>query len=175
MRNRFAVLAAIMAMPLATASAQNAAPRNVITIQPLNAVLTVYAGEFERAATKAVTWGVGATHWNVGDAGDEVSYTSGDLKIRYYASGAALHGFSFGVSAGFSNVGAKTTTGIDETASGASAGVLIEYQWLMGMKKNFAVALGAGAKRLMISEDDVSSGSFKGGYPTTRLSVGYAF
>lgn len=137
--------------------------------------MTVYSGEFERAATKAVTWGVGATHWNAGDPGDEASYTSGDLKLRYYASGAALHGFSFGVSAGFSNVGVKTTTGIDETHSGPSAGVLIEYQWLMGMKKNFAVALGAGAKRLMISESNVSSGSFTAGYPTARVSVGYAF
>jgi hypothetical protein len=175
MRNRFNLLAAIVALPVATATAQTAAPRNVVSIQPLSAVMTVYSGEFERAVGKAASWGVGATYWNAGDSGDEVTYSSGDFKLRYYPSGAALQGFAFGLSAGYSSVSGKSSTGVDESAGGPSAGILLEYQWLMGTKRNFALGLGAGAKMLMVSEDDVSSSNFTARYPTARVSVGYAF
>jgi hypothetical protein len=175
MRNRFALVAAIMAMPIAAAAAQNQIPRNVITIQPLTAMMTIFSGEFERSASKSVSWGVGATYWDAGDAGNAVKYSSGDFKLRYYPSGVALAGFSLGGSVGFSNVKGTSTTGADESAGGASLGVLLEYQWLMGTKRNFALALGAGAKTLMVDDKTISSSDFTAHYPTARVSVGYAF
>ena len=175
MQKRFALAAAFAAMPLMTAVAQSPAPRNVISLQPLSAMMTVYSGEFERQATKSVSWGVGATYWSAGDSGDEVNYTSGDLKLRYYPSGSALAGFSLGMSAGFSNVGAKSTSGVDESVGGPSIGILLEHQWLMGAKKSFALSLGGGAKMLMVNEDEVTNSTFTARYPTARVSIGYAF
>jgi uncharacterized protein DUF3575 len=177
MRNRVLAVAAAALMPFAAASAQaNAAPRNVLSIQPLNAMMTVYSGEYERAVGKSVTFGLGATYWGADDdTGDEASYTSGDVKLRFYPSGAALMGFSFGASAGYSSVSAtEGTTSTKSSESAPSFGVLLEYQWLMGVKKNFSVALGAGAKMLFI-EENTTNDNVIGRYPTARVSVGYAW
>lgn len=179
MRSRHIALAAIaatLALPIASASAQtNTVPNNVISIQPLNAIFTVYSGEYERRASQAVTFGFGGTHFSVGEEGvDDVTYTSGDIKLRYYPNGQALVGFSFGASLGYSSVsGRDYVAGVDQKASGMSAGVLLEYQWLMGTRRNVSVALGAGAKMLMVDENDVSNATAR--YPTARVSVGYAF
>jgi hypothetical protein len=174
MRNRFAVLVALMAAPLATVAAQDAAPRNVISIQPLSAMFTVFSGEFERGLTKAVSWGVGGTYFSIGDTGDEASYTSGDFKLRYYPQGAALNGFSLGGTVGYSNV--SETVGASNSSQGAPAiGLLLEYQWLMGSKKSFSMAMGAGAKAVMLNEDDFTGNEVTARYPTARVSIGYAW
>lgn len=51
----------------------------------------------------------------------------------------------------------------------------VVYQWLLGLQRNFAVALGAGAKAIFINDKDFSSADFIARYPTARISVGYAF
>ena len=53
--------------------------------------------------------------------------------------------------------------------------MLLEYQWLMGAKKSFALALGGGAKALIVNEDQVTNSTFTAHYPTARVSIGYAF
>ena len=183
MRNRALSLAAAMFFPLAvsaqeiTVSAEGVAgPSNVLSIQPLNAViLTMYSAEYERKTGGAVSVGVGGTYWDVGED-DNLTYASGDVKLRYYPQGTALQGFSFGGSVGFSSISATNTfDGTEESASGASIGILIEYQWLMGAKRNFALALGIGAKAVMVDEDEISSDDFIARYPTARISVGFAF
>lgn len=45
--------------------------------------------------------------------------------------------------------------------------------WLLGASKAFYVGLGLGAKRLFVDEKEVADVS--GGYPTARVSVGFAF
>ena len=176
MRNRFALMAAMIALPVATATAQNVAPRNVISIQPLNAMMTVFAGEYEHGLGKAASWGIGATYWDAGDESvSELKYSSADVKVRYYPQGTTLQGFSIGGSVGFTQ--AKETAGSTETSQSApSLGVLLEYQWLMGAKKSFSMSLGAGAKALFLDEDNFSSGGdFTARYPTARISIGYAW
>lgn len=177
MRNRVLILSAFALLPLATAPAQEIRPerRSVLSIQPLNAVFAAYSAEFEHAVGTAVTLGIGATYFNVGDGIDEVTYKSGDVKLRYYPNGTALMGFAFGVTGGYSGVSAVDFNGNKESASAPSLGVLLEYQWLLGLKRNFAVALGLGAKAIFINGDKFSSSDFVARYPTARVSVGYAF
>jgi|SRR5687767_8428373 len=182
MRNRVLSLAAVMFVPFAvfaqeiTVSPQEiSGPSNVLSIQPINAVLlTAWSAEYERKVGGAVTVGVGGTHWDVGEE-DDLTYASADLKLRYYPQGNALQGFAFGGTVGFSSISATSSDGTDESASGPSFGILIEYQWLMGVKRNFALALGVGAKSVMVDEDAISSDDFILRYPTARLSVGFAF
>jgi hypothetical protein len=162
--------------PFVSSSAQSADSKQVLSIQPLSLVFGFYSGEYERAASKAVTWGLGANYWSIGDSDDEVSYTSTEFKLRYYPEGQALRGFSFGGSAGLSSVkGASGSSGVRKTETVPSLGVLLEYQWLMGEKKNFSVALGAGAKALFIGADEYNSSDFTAKYPTARISVGLAW
>ena len=179
MRNRVLILAAMAVMPLAAASAQQvpapAAPHNVISIQPLNAVFTAYSAEYERQTGAAVTLGVGGTFFNIGDGIDEVTFKSADFKLRYYPNGTALMGFSFGGTAGFTSVSGTSFDGTKESASGPSLGVLLEYQWLLGVKHNFSVALGVGAKAVFVKDNQITSQDFAAKYPTARVSVGFAF
>ncbi len=179
MRNLVLILSAAALMPFAIASAQQVevvAPRNVISIQPINAVLTAYSAEYERQSGSAVTLGVGGTYFNAGSGVDEVTYKSADFKLRYYPNGTALMGFSFGGSAGFSSISGTDLNGNNATVSGPSLGILLEYQWLLGVKRNFAVALGAGAKAVYVKDNQfTSNNSFVTRYPTARISVGYAF
>jgi hypothetical protein len=193
MRNRVLTLAAAALIPSVAALAQEVpaappqvipaapaqqqvAPRNVISVQPINAVFEVYSVEYEHRLASAATLGVGGTYWNPGDEFDNLTYASGDIKLRYYPSGTALMGFAFGASLGFTKVSSTNNfDGSEESTSGPAFGVLLEYQWLLGVKRNFVVALGVGAKALMVKEEDISSGDFTARYPTARVSVGFAF
>lgn len=168
------VSAAAALTPIMSVAAQQAStPSNVISIQPLSAMMTVYSGEFERRVGQNVSLGFGGTYWAPGEDGEELTYTSGDVKLRYYPT-VALRGFSMGVSGGYTSV--KETIGTTENSQGApSFGALLEYQWLMGARSNVAVTLGAGAKMLFINEDDFSSGDFIARYPTARISIGWGF
>jgi uncharacterized protein DUF3575 len=193
MKNRVLTVAAAALIPFAVAPAQDTiavpaqsipaapaqqivAPHNVISIQPINAVFEVYSAEFEHQVASAASLAVGGTYWNPGDEFDDLTYTSGDLKLRYYPNGTALMGFSFGASVGYTKVTeTNTSDGTEQSTSGPTFGVLLEYQWLLGKTRNFAVALGVGAKALMVKEEDISSGDFTARYPTARVSVGFAF
>lgn len=175
---RILVIAVLWVAGARAANAQVApggsSPGQVISIQPLSAMLTVYAGEFERRLTPSVTIGIGGTYWNAGD--DEFTYTSGDVKLRYYPSAQALQGFAFGGSVGLTSVEANDENTQDSgSASGPNIGVLLEYSWLLGERRNFFVGLGAGAKALLISDDEFSDDSVTLRYPTARISVGFAF
>jgi hypothetical protein len=169
MIRRFVAIAGLVLAPLASAAGQSEARPNVFTIQPLNAVFQFYSAEYERAATKAVTWGLGGNYFT-GAFDDDLSYASGEFKLRFYPAGTALQGFSVGGALGFTRV-----NGTDDSVTGPSLGVLLEYQWLMGEKKNFAVALGVGAKALLIDDDAVGTNDFVARYPTARISVGWAY
>jgi len=187
MRNCVLVLAATGMMPFAAARAQQITaaappqpvfvvmPRNVLSIQPINAVFTDYSAEYERATRGAVTFGIGGTFFNVGDGVDEITYKSADVKLRYYPNGTALMGFSFGGTAGYSSVSGQDFDGTDQSASGPSLGILLEYQWLMGVQRNFSVALGVGAKAVFVKDNAFTSDNFLARYPTARVSVGFAF
>ena len=173
MRSLLLGAAAALSLPIVTAAAQGVAtPNNVISIQPLSAMMTVYSGEFERRVGQNVTFGVGGTFWDAGEDGEDVTYTSGDVKLRYYPT-AALRGFSVGVSGGYTNV-SETVGGAKSSQGAPSFGTLLEYQWLMGSRSNLAVTLGAGAKMLFLNEDDFGT-DVTARYPTARISIGWGF
>lgn len=181
MLKRFVIAAVCCALPLAAARAQaptaattatDTTYSRVLTIQPINLVLTIVAGEYEQKLGAATTWGIGTTYWDAGPIGGSGKYFSGEVKLRYYPDGTALRGFSVGGSAGLSNISGGNGS---STLSAPSLGVLLEYQWLLGKTKSFVVAIGGGAKVLIASPDRNSSGDFTLRYPTARVSIGFAF
>jgi hypothetical protein len=183
LRLQFAV-APLVALAVASTAldAQSAIPKQqVLSIQPISSIVGFYSGEYERVVSQSVTLGVGASYLDnfFGEnSGDDPHYLSTEAKLRFYPAAQPLRGFSFGVTAGFTRVsshetvcdfGCNTTR---STASGPSAGFQLDYSWLLGTKENFAVALGAGGKRLFISDQDTNATL---AYPTARISVGMAF
>ena len=174
MHPRLVTLAALIAFPVSMAGAQGEMPKQVLSIQPLTAVFGVFSGEYERAAGASVTWGLGATYWGSGFSGGDARYTSAEFKLRAYPNGVALDGFSVGGAVGFTSVSADDNAGSSGSVGGPTVGVLLEYQWLLGPKKEWTFALGVGAKALFINDDN-NSVDFTGKYPTARISFGYAW
>ena len=173
MRSLLLGAAAALSPIMSVAAQQSSSPSNVISIQPLSAMYTLYAGEFERRVGQNVTLGFGGTFVKTesDDNTQEASYTSGDIKLRYYP-GVALRGFSLGVSGGYSSV-SETITGTENTGGAPNFGVLLEYQWLLGARSNMAVTLGAGAKKLFVDDNDFVD--VFSTYPTGRISIGWGF
>lgn len=181
MRTRLlaSALASTIALAALSADALAQAPshgkQQVISIQPLSAMLTVYAGELERALSPTWTLGVGATHWDLDEDDADAAYLSGDLKLRYYPSGEALSGFSFGGSVGMTRVSEENDLdGSTASATGPTIGTMIEYSWLLNAQRSFYIGLGAGVKALFIDEDEFDD-DVTLRYPTVRFSVGWAF
>lgn len=175
MRKAFAVALAVLVLPVSVLVAQSEIPKQVLSVQPLGAVFGVFAGEYERAAGASVTWGIGATYWGSGFSGGGARYTSAEFKLRAYPNGVALNGFSVGGAVGYTSIsGNGNSYSSASTIGGPTFGVLLEYQWLLGPKKEWTFALGAGAKALFINDSNTSI-DFIGKYPTARVSVGYAW
>lgn len=169
-----AVLLAAATSPLGAQSA--ATPRTtVLSVQPLGLIFEFFSAEIEHALKPSMTVGLGGSYWN--GTGVGIRYTSGDLKLRYYPEGRALQGFAFGGQVGYTSITGQSTspsTATSEaTVSGPTIGVGLDYNWLLGASNAFYVGLGLGAKRLFVNTKDVEDVS--GGYPTARVSVGYAF
>lgn len=141
---------------------------NLVSFQPINAVLESYQAEYERTLSPTVTAGIGGNLWNPGSS----HYRSGDLKLRYYPNARALQGFSFGVSGGYARIASDDSN--DAIVHGATAGVLFEYNWLLGAEQNFHVGMGLGAKTIFGRHDDFIS-DVNWHYPTARISIGWAF
>lgn len=101
--------AAFAANPAAAqedASRVGIAPRQVISIQPVHAILGFYAGEYERAVAPTTTLGVTGAYFNWEG---ESRYASAEGLLRYYPSGDALDGLAFGMTLGPTRVVDRTT------------------------------------------------------------------
>lgn len=150
---------------------------NVLSINPFGFLFEWYNIEYERAFSSTASWSVGVGHINLGDEddGDETSYTSADIRLRYYPSAEAPTKFSAGIAFGYSRVSDEDpgVPGQDDFDA-LAVGIDLGYSWLLGRTRQFFIGTGIGAKRLFpIGDDDDDDETF--GYPTLRLSVGYAF
>jgi hypothetical protein len=169
--SRMLFAAALVAASSSAASAQTVEgtragmPRvNLISANPIGLLFEWYNGEFEHALSSTVSLAVSGSRFDF----DNANYTGVDGIARYYPSGRALRGFSFGLSAGFVNVDDDCDS-CDDDGSSATIGVRGDYVWILGRDQRFAVAAGIGAKRLL--NDNLGTE----GLPVGRLSIGYAW
>jgi hypothetical protein len=150
---------------------------NVISINPFGFLFEWYNIEYEHAFSSTASWSLGGGHIQVGDENEERTYTSADVRLRYYPSAEAPTKFSAGIAFGYSRVtdededqGIVTKDEFDALSIGIDLG----YSWLLGRTRQFFIGTGLGAKRLFpLGEDEDDDETF--GYPTVRLSIGYAF
>jgi len=190
MRLRTLTIAMFLPAAFSTARAQQttttgalAPKKQVLSIQPISAVIGVYSAEYERVIGPSVTLAGDVSYWN-GFVGEndpsDPRYFSTDLKLRYYPGGTPLRGFSFGGTVGYTSASSGGEECVDFTcsttqrssSSGVSAGFELDHGWLLGRTQAFSVILGLGAKRLFITDDN---NDFTLAYPTARISVGMAF
>ena len=174
------MLAALTTFAATSLGAQvaTAPKRTVISFQPLNAMFSVYSAEIEHAVGTSVTLGAGGSYWSHNDDLGDTKYTSGDVKVRFYPEGHPLQGFSFGGQVGYTSVSDHVDDAFagedsESTAHGATIGVALDYNWLLGASKATYVGLGIGAKKIFANSNDIGDATLA--YPTARISIGYAF
>ena len=160
---------------------RGAGRRQVVSVQPLHAVLGSFSGEYERFAGSLVSVAAAATYIDP-EVFDWVEYyerssTSTDVKLRLYPDGPSFHGLSLGIQGGARRERQSAVTGdpprfadYSEWRWNPTLGFLIERGWLDRRNGRTLVAGGIGAKRVLRPApfDDYS-------YMTLRLSVGVAF
>jgi hypothetical protein len=159
----------LLAAPAALAAQEPAAtPGTVLSINPLALIFTGISGEIEHRTGPSTALALGLSIWAI----DDFDYQSVEGKFRFYPNGQALRGFSVAGTVGYSHVSEDDEL-IGEEGNAITAGVELNYQWLLGAQRNFAITLGAGGKRLFFVGDGIEDASV--GIPTIRFSIGYAF
>jgi Protein of unknown function (DUF3575) len=163
-------LCAVVAITAVPLLGQTTKPiSQVISISPISLVFGVIGAEYERALGPTQSFGVSGTFYRP----ELFSYLSGEVKYRYYPQEKALEGFSVGVTGGLTQIGTHGTESSNESGTAASVGFALDYQWLLGPKKHFAVTLGTGARRLIPFGTKVDGSSLT--LPTARISIGRGF
>lgn len=148
-----------------------ALPGQVLSANPFGLLIDLFNAEYEVRGGRSVTFGAGAStrHTTVWDY-DPVTYQSverreryvnGDLFLRYYPSGEAFNGWSFGIKSG--------VTHIPTQGSYFGVGVDTNKSWMLN--DHFYLGSGFGLKRLIGAD-----GHFELKYiPTFRLNIGIGF
>jgi hypothetical protein len=179
----FVALAALPAAARAQAGAVQARPPQILSVNPFGLVFNYFYAEYERAFTPNSS---GAISGSYSDLADDLRFVSFDLRYRLYPSENAPEGFSVAATVGFSRV---TDTGVrcsDGTEGGCepgevhpignalTTGIQLDYTWLLGSRKGFAIGVGLGAKRLRYTGDEPGDDPPKT-VPTARFTIGRAF
>ncbi|GAC1648217.1 MAG: hypothetical protein NVS4B3_03420 [Gemmatimonadaceae bacterium] len=166
----------LVALSAQIALAQSASPMpkiTVVSVQPIGLVFGLVAVEAEHVVSPATTIGVGATYLPSNDR-DKTTFASADIKFRYYLGAHAFQGADLGLQFGFEQVSAETSYPPRRIAtSGPTVGAFFDYSWLVGANHSYYVGAGLGAKFLFMQPNPLYRPP--DGYPTGRLSFGYAF
>ncbi|HYW09771.1 MAG TPA: hypothetical protein VE913_22600 [Longimicrobium sp.] len=198
MTHRILVAAAAAALACAAPAAAQSTPARpdsastvrtqAFSILPLHFLFGFYAGDYEHVLTSTTTLGFGASHFSfggyddgyddgdpttVGDGDGEFNYTTAEAKLRYYPSGDALNGLSFGLTAGPTWVSGDPDGVGKETFTAIGLGFEIARSNTLGVDRRFYYGYGAGAKRLFPVGDSADEAELV--IPTLRLSIGVLF
>ena len=180
-------LAAALAPPFASLDAQAPVSRGRVPIptqtyigfNPLGLPANVFTLEVENAVSSGISVGAVGSYIDF----DDSRYTTADFKVRYYPSEVVLRGFAVGASAGVTRYSHVVTESdpvqgsarVRESLSAPTAGILLDYNWLLGRSERFLVGTGIGAKRILASESERQRAHVDYATITTRLILGFAF
>ena len=178
---RSIALAALLASAATSAAAQSTplTPgqpyHQTIAINAVGLPFGLFSADYERAIAPGGTLSIGGTSVNWGD-GEWDRWV--DLKGLYYPGEEALKGFAVGMTLGYHSAQdmGPLFGSFDEKRkdSGATLGVVLDYNWLLGKRQRFLVGLGLGAKRVLKNVDDDNS-PLTQVLPSGRFSIGLAF
>jgi hypothetical protein len=171
-----------------TAGAQAGAPstdgqfRSVLSVNPIALPFGWLSAEYERVASPAFTLGLGGAYVNDAAFEDDDFDDARDAwihaRVRYFPNERAPRGFSIGLTAGYHSARGRgdfaDVTDPLRTEGAPTLGVVLDYDWLLGRRRRFAVGTGIGVRRVLTNVDtDVSP--LEQVYPDGRLQIGFAF
>lgn len=151
--------------------------RYTLAANPLLPLLSVVSAEAEVALPNArgITLGVGGLA-DLGSGRDR--FNTVQAKLKYYPNEVALRGFSVGVTLGVVSARTEAEEGFffeepERSESGATYGVVLDYNWLIGRQRRFLVGAGFGVRRVLPRVS--SNGPLEQVLPDGRLTIGWAF
>lgn len=168
-------LAGLLVRPgAAAAQAQRARvpipTQTYIGFNPLGVPANIFTVEMENAVSSGISLGVVGSYIDV----NHDRYATADFKARYYPTEVVLRGFAVGISAGVTRY-SKEVDGVRQSLSAPTAGILVDYNWLLGRNERFLVGTGVGAKRVLASTIERERAHVDYATITTRLILGFAF
>lgn len=171
-----AALVAIALAPATAATAQSGAVPDtarttMILVNPFAFLLPGAGAEVEHAISRSASVALGGSYYPRSNLG----YSTVTAKLRLYPQDHAPSGFAVGVGVGmasqwgyFCSVPCRQSTQVNPTV-----GVALDYNWLLGRTRHFALSLGGGLQRVIGVSSAYTDGSTF--LPMGRLGVGYAF
>jgi hypothetical protein len=141
-----------------------------VAIDPLGIPFDIGSVEFETGVAPALTIGGAGSYTELGDR----TYSSADFKVRYYPEGVVLRGLGVGGSLGVTHF-AYTAGEPRQTLNAPTAGVVVDYNWLLGTQQRFLVGTGVAAKRILAGSADRDRVDVDRAYASARFVIGLAF
>jgi hypothetical protein len=145
--------------------------RTYVAFDPLLVPFDIGSFELETGIAPGITAGGVASYTNVHND----RYTSVDFNLRYYPGEVVLRGFSVGLSGGFLRYGKRFAADTLESINAPTVGVIVDYNWMLGVNRRFLVGTGVGAKRVLAGEAERQTVRLQRAYGTARFVIGYAF
>jgi hypothetical protein len=146
--------------------------RTYVAFDPLLVPFDIGQFELETAIAPGITAGGVASYTNV----DHNRYSSVDFNLRYYPGEVVLRGLSVGLSGGFLRYTNNVGTGDPRVSVDApTVGVIVDYNWMLGVNRRFLVGTGLGAKRVLAGSNERQPAGLDRAYGTVRFVIGYAF
>jgi len=175
---RVRLFAVVVGITLAATQAKSQTPplvpipyRTYVAINPLGIPFDIASAEVESGVAEGVTVGGQGSYTHLGDD----RYTTFDAKVRYYPSEVVLQGFALGVSVGRTHFTTRDTDVARRSLDFGTVGLLLDYNWMLGVRRRFIVGTGIGAKRVLANADDRAAADLDHAYLTARFVVGLAF
>lgn len=149
--------------------------RTLITANPFGLLVDYYNVEVERAVSDVASISLAFER----STADDNNVTAGDVRFRYYPQARVFSGIALGASLGYGKFNEDIDDGefepgdTDDTMSGPTLGLEVDYSWLVGRDRRLYIGLGFGIRRLL-------SGGDNDGDPTLipggrYFGVGYTF
>jgi len=155
-------------------------PGRILSVNPFTPLWGWFQGEYESQINKSLTFAVAGSYVEWG--GDPTLNL--DAKVRWYGQERAPQGLGMAASLGVGRIDRDPSINCDYapvipncttrergTLTAPAFAVEGQYQWLLGSKRNTAVAVGFGAKRYLVGDGEMDSPV----RPTGRITIGYAF
>lgn len=150
----------------------------VISGNPFGILYGMFTVEFERRINNSLTLATSGTYWEKLKKADDFRYNSINLAMRFYPMENSLQGFSISPMIGMINFkeeprpcGGTTSISCDlQSTTNATVGVQVDYNWLLGPSRRFALGTGIGGRRIL-----GSTGGNTTLVPSMRFNIGYAF
>lgn len=155
--------------------ASDTARRTLVIVDPFSPLLEGFSGELQHAVSPSIALSVGGSVYPQSQLG----YSTVNAKIRLFPQGHAPAGLAVALGVGLAAQHRDNACFSFDAACDAggtsvlpTVGVALDYMWLLGTARRFALGVGVGLQRVLGVNSSDTIHEF---LPMGQFGVGYAF